>query len=191
MNNLYQDIFSNIKEYLDYNEFLSLCYLNKNNYNECKKIKFLKLNSDYSSLYYYSEEFRNKVLNCVISKYQLSLKLIKLKDKIIDANVFKGIHTLEIIKCKTIKNIHSLSNLHTLKIVSNPISDVSSLGKIHYLTLASCNRIDDVSSLSNVNKLALLYCSHIRDCSMLNNVKKLKVIACDCDNIYCFNFYID
>ena len=72
---------------------------------------------------------------------------------------------------KSIKDVSSLGNVHTLDLsFCTKIKDVSSLGNVHTLNLSFCTKIKNVSALGNVHTLNLSFCKDIKDVSALGNV---------------------
>ena len=181
MNNLTdfnQDIFSVIKEYLSIEEFNNLINTNKEIKNECKGLRYIKLNRKYSLKYYYNENFRNKILLLIEkTNEQLSLNLSNIKEIDYDENYEYEYHN-DRIDFEDIEYIENIKNVFSLDLSNTGISDVSIFSNVKILNLSNCVNVSNVSSLANVKALNLSNCINVIDVSALTNVFRLDLSNC-------------
>ena len=91
---LSQDTLGVIGGFLSSEEFHYLCLTSKEIYEEIKLFKYLKLNKEYSLLFYKNEEFRNKVISSIEDKSkQLSLDLSYCRN-VSDVSALGSVHKI-------------------------------------------------------------------------------------------------
>jgi hypothetical protein len=175
-----KDIVYSINEFIKDDNNL----LNTNKYLYELKLKYYKLNKEYSLKYYFDNEFKNLIDSKITnSKFQLSLDL-SFCDGITDEGIkiLGNLHALNLFGCYEItdEGIKYLGNLHTLNLRwCNKITDegIKHLGNLHTLNLRHCYKITDkgIKMLGNIHTLNLTYCDLITDEGIknLSNVKNL------------------
>lgn len=138
-NNLNEDIFRNIREYLEIDNFNTLSIVNKCVYRECKRFKTFNLNEELSMRFVRDENYRKGFLSeCFCPEKQIKLNLQKSDITNEELKIFDKIKVcfLLLSGCERILNVGCLSG------ISN-------------LDLSDCWNIKDVSSLRNVDNLNL------------------------------------
>ena len=123
---LSEDCFGVMKVFLSDFDFISLCLVNKEVYEECRSLKFFKLTEYYSELYYSSDEFRCQVKQTISSPRQISVNLsawnydemnhrnwynITTED-VSDTSVIADVHTLDVSRCHEVIDVSALGGLH-------------------------------------------------------------------------------
>ena len=96
-------------------------------------------------------------------------------DIIINVSAFKHIHLLTIESGDEIRDVADWNNVHTVKLTSSRISDISRLKGVKEICLHNCSYITDVSAIVNVSKLTITNCNGILDFSILRNVPHLEL----------------
>ena len=137
--NLNEDIFRNIREYLEIYNFNTLSITNKCVYRECKRFKTFNLNKELSMRFVRDEDYRKGFLSeCLYPEKQIKLNLQESDITNEELKIFDKIKVcfLLLSKCERILNVDCLSG------ISN-------------LDLSDCWNIKDVSSLRNVDNLNL------------------------------------
>ena len=86
------------------------------------------------------------------------------------------VQRVELVKSKfPLEQLHMLSNVKHVSLMSTDVSNVSCLANVHYLDLSSCKNVTNVSALGGVHTLNLRKCYHITDVSALGNVHNLNL----------------
>jgi hypothetical protein len=151
------DIFSSIFSFLKPTEARKLAQTSKPLREISKEIRTLNLNEEFSRIYAFNEDFRNKVKGRV-----LSINLTNNNDDE-QLNQMTDISFL-----RDIPNV-TLSNLPM-------VTDVSALEHAQSVTLDRMYRIEDVSLLANVNTVTLKYMmGTVVNLRTLTNVKNLVI----------------
>lgn len=174
--------------FLNFNGLNNLLDVNRS-FNALKKTKFYwKLNNEYSSKYYYDDNFKSTLdtlltnrrtqLSLILSKRYRSAFRFLLRD-VIDVNNLGNVHELDLSGCKNITDVRCLGMVYKLDLSGcTKITNVSNLGNVHILNLSGCEGISDVNALVNVHELDLSYCHSIVDVRALGHVYKLDLSAC-------------
>ena len=84
------------------------------------------------------------------------------------------VRKLDVSFCPGVTDTRPFANVHTLVLNSCPITDVSSLGSVHSLSLTNCTLLHDVSALRNCHYLNLTNCTGITNVSSLSSVHTLR-----------------
>ena len=72
---LFEDILTVVEKFCSPNDFLQLCHVSKQFYEETKIIKKLSLNRIYSLKFWNNTKFREKVFSTVVKENQVNIRL--------------------------------------------------------------------------------------------------------------------